>query len=146
MTILPPVTPPGDGPLPPVGRLRLGAEIIATYLRARWHLSRADLSTTLAELRSPGRSEAKGGNSDPRLLGRRLGRAAERTLRRLPTDSRCLMQSLVLSGLLARRGIDSKLVLAVRPGESFAAHAWVEYEGQPLLEPGGSHFGRLVEI
>jgi hypothetical protein len=56
------------------------------------------------------------------------------------------MQSLVLSGLLARRGIDSRLVLAVRPGESFAAHAWVEYDGQPLLEPADDRFGRLVEM
>lgn len=146
MSILPPVMPPEDGPIPPLKRLRLATEIIATYVRARWNLFRRDLSATIGELRRRRDDDATNPCPNPRVLGRRLGRAAEHTLARLPADSRCLMQSLVLSGLLARRGIDSRLVLAVRPGESFAAHAWVECDGQPLLEPADDRFGRLVEM
>ena len=77
--------------------------------------------------------------------------AVARTLRLLPTDSRCLMRSLVLSALLARRGIDSSLVIGVRTAEAFGAHAWVEHEGRPLLPTGASASGaapfhRLVEV
>jgi hypothetical protein len=68
------------------------------------------------------------------------------TLSVLPTDSRCLMRSLVLTSLLARRGIDSTFVLGVRGEGDFAAHAWVEHATVPLLAPGGSEFKRLVEI
>ena len=54
------------------------------------------------------------------------------------------MQSLVLTRLLARRGVDSQLAIAVRPGESFAAHAWVEHDGEPLLPPQAPSFEQLV--
>jgi hypothetical protein len=56
------------------------------------------------------------------------------------------MRSLVLTGLLARRGIESKLIVAVRPGSDFAAHAWVELDGRPLLEPALPPFERLAEL
>lgn len=80
------------------------------------------------------------------LSGLRLGRAVSRTLRLLPTDSRCLVRSLVLTGLLARRGLSSTLVIGVRPEPEFAAHAWVEHAGEPLLQTGEGRYGRLAEI
>jgi hypothetical protein len=83
---------------------------------------------------------------EPAVQGRRLGYAVVRTLRLLPTDSRCLMRSLVLTRLLARRGIAGTLVIGVRTGERFEAHAWVEHSGTPLLDPGDATFRRLVEL
>ena len=49
----------------------------------------------------------------------------------------CLKQSLVLWWLLGRRGIDSEIRIGVQKelGGGLKAHAWVEYEGQPLSEP-----------
>lgn len=80
-------------------------------------------------------------------LAIRLGQAVVRTLMLLPTDSRCLIRSLVLLRLLSRRGIGSTLVIGVRHGDQpFAAHAWVEYQQIPLLASGGGHFARLLEI
>jgi hypothetical protein len=76
----------------------------------------------------------------------RLGHAVGRTLAPLPTDDRCLWRALVLSALLAKRGIDSSLVIGVRTQPSFLAHAWVERDGVPLIDPGGSAFGRLLEL
>lgn len=137
--------PPEDQGLGTTARLRLAAEIIALYVRARWQLGKSDLPTTVAVLRDRHRPSIDAG-VDRRALGLRLGQAAIRTLRPLPVDSRCLMRSLVLCGLLAHRGIDSTLVLAAKAGESFAAHAWIEYEGKPLLEPAAEPFKRLTEL
>jgi len=48
----------------------------------------------------------------------------------------CLRQSLVLQWLLGRRGIITDLQIGVRKGvDELNAHAWLEYEGQPLGEP-----------
>lgn len=83
---------------------------------------------------------------DPVTVGLRLGGAVTRTLRALPTDSRCLAQSLTLLEILARRGISGTLVIGARPRPEFSAHAWVEYKGAPLLEPGEYADQRLVEL
>jgi hypothetical protein len=56
------------------------------------------------------------------------------------------MRSLVLTRVLARRGIDSRLVIGVHPGERFAAHAWLEHDGAALLPAGGSDFDELVTL
>jgi hypothetical protein len=56
------------------------------------------------------------------------------------------MRSLVLMALLDRRDIGSSLVIGVRPGERFGAHAWVELAGRPLLPRGESEFERFVEL
>jgi Transglutaminase-like superfamily len=126
-----------------VTRVVLAGEIVATYARVRWALRRRDVRAVLGELRS--RSPAPR-SDDPVTDGRRLGRAVQRTLAVLPTDSRCLMQSLVLTRLLARRGIDTRLVIAVRPGERFAAHAWVEHGEAALLPAGAPAFEELVTL
>jgi len=75
-----------------------------------------------------------------------LSRAVTRTLALLPGDTRCLMQALVLTGLLARRGIPAKLVIGARTTPRFFAHAWVEHAGQPVLAAGGGLFTTLVEL
>ena len=69
-----------------------------------------------------------------------------RTLKLIPGDTRCLARSLVLTRLLARRGIPAKLVIGAQPAPDFRAHAWVECEGEPVLSPGAvRQLGRLVE-
>ena len=74
----------------------------------------------------------------------RLGRAVVKTLRLLPTDSRCLIRSLVLSRILSRRAIPHTLVIGVRNDPEFMAHAWVEHEGYPVLPAG--NYTRLTEL
>jgi hypothetical protein len=125
--------------------VRLAAEISATYVRVRWRLRRGDLPTTLAQLRRGHEQQPLAGD-EARLAGYRLAHAARRTLALIPADSRCLMRSLVLTTLLARRGIQTTLVVAVRVSGGFVAHAWVELDGRPLLEPAAGPFKRLVEL
>jgi hypothetical protein len=49
----------------------------------------------------------------------------------LPT--RCLVRSLTLARMLARRGVATDVRVGVRTDDQgFAAHAWVEWEGLPL--------------
>jgi hypothetical protein len=122
-------------------KARLAGEILLAYFRARRSVRRLDLQSAVRTLRSAG-SSPKGDTIGPA----RLGRAVARTLRLLPTDSRCLMQSLVLSALLARRGIPSQLVIGVTSGTEFGAHAWVESGGIPLLPSREHLYERLVEL
>ena len=68
--------------------------------------------------------------TDSDVTAARLGYAVARTLRTLPTDSRCLVQALVLYRLLSERGIHSTLVIGARSQPEFAAHAWVEHAGR----------------
>ncbi|HZN16460.1 MAG TPA: lasso peptide biosynthesis B2 protein [Acidimicrobiales bacterium] len=126
-------------------RARLVAEIAATYLRVRRLQRRSTLPETLTALRRPLDSPPRQPPVN-RGDGIRLGQAVARTLRALRRDSRCLMQSLVLSDLLARRDTATTLVIGVRPGENFLAHAWVELDGAPLLPPMDDEFVRLTEL
>lgn len=131
--------------LTPSEKALLGVEIGRAYSRARWLLWRSDLPTTLTALRAEKTTPV----TDPVAAGRtglRLGRAVGQTLRHLPFDSRCLMRSLVLTSMLARRGIQTSFVIAVKPDSEFVAHAWVERDGVPLLEPAGAAFARIVEL
>jgi hypothetical protein len=115
------------------------------YMVVRWRLWRSDLNATVSALRNCAAGDQW---TEPGLeshqQGARLARATTRTLALLPTDSRCLMQSLVLIGLLSRRGISSVLVVAVQSDPDFQAHAWVEHNHRPLLPSG--EYGRLVEL
>jgi hypothetical protein len=83
---------------------------------------------------------------DPSVDGIRLGRAVIRALVLTPGGTKCLMRSLVLMRLLARRGAgDGELIIAVQPGPAVLdAHAWVELEGLALLQPGEGHERLLV--
>ncbi len=133
-------------------KLRLSVEVLVTYTRVRWWLRRHEVREVVRRLRDgqsvmqPASPESAPGQAEYESA-LRLGRAASRTLRLLPTDGRCLMRSLVLTGLLARRGISSTLIIGVRPEPEFSAHAWVEHGGRPLLPSGGSdYYGRLAEM
>ena len=120
----------------------LAAEIAVAYVRVRRLLRREPLPAVVAVLRRPSAAAPADGGV---ATGRRLGNAVARTLRMLPGDTRCLTQSLVLTRLLARRGIDSRLVIGVRPGARFAAHAWIE-AGDVALLPAGAPFEELVTL
>jgi hypothetical protein len=123
-------------------KARLAAEILGTYIRARWLLWRRPLPEAVAALRCLSGTAA---DEQWQATGIRLGRAVGKTLARLPFDSRCLVSSLVLTSMLARRGIDSRLVIGVGVEPSFSAHAWVECGGSPLLRP-LDDANRLVEL
>jgi hypothetical protein len=125
-------------------RLRLIGEIALAYWRARRELRAGPIEQAVERLRE----DAASGREGPGALkeATRLGWVVVRTLAFLPGDTRCLRRSLVLTQLLARRGIGARLVIGARTGPDFLAHAWVEHEGVPVLSPQGGSFGRLVEL
>jgi hypothetical protein len=144
--MLAPVTPSTREKLPPWEKARLAAEILLGYARVRWLLRSEDAVSAMARLRAGCDTavEPPAGVA-ARITGLRLAHAVIKTLTPVPADSRCLFRSLVLTVLLERRRIDSALILAVRP-EPFAAHAWVELEGRPLLPPAEDGFERLAVL
>lgn len=138
-----PAAVPLDRQLRPSAKAALVAEILAAYARVRWELRRAGLERTLAALRKQPQRPAR---EDAVALGRRLAPVVARTLSVLPAESRCLMRSLVLTRLLARRGVPTQLVISVRPGARFAAHAWIEHDGIALLPADAPQFEHLVTL
>lgn len=128
-------------PMP--AKARLAGEILIAYARVRRLLVRRDLSQTVTALRGRAGTAAIGLDRGEAV---RLTGAVVRVLRLLPTDSRCLVRSLVVLALLAERGTAVELVIGVLPGTAFAAHAWVELDGTPLLEAGVAADRRLVEL
>lgn len=130
--------------LRPLQRARLAAEILRAYVLARRLLRRRTLPDTVAALR---RGTGVAPSDITNLaLGRHLAWATVRTITLLPANSRCLMQSLVLTRVMARRGLRSELVLSAAPGPEFEAHAWVEHAGQPLLLPGSDEHKPLLRV
>lgn len=129
------------------GRITLALEVVATYARVRLRFRDRDLLGTLADVRdAPAAAHPAPTELDGVRQGVRLGRVVRRTLPLLPADSRCLMQSLVLVALLARRGVRGELLIGVKPGASFGAHAWVELSGHALLPADDEDFRRLVAL
>jgi hypothetical protein len=129
-----------------LARVRLTVEIVLTYLRVMRMLRRTDVRTVLRELRDAPLEGAQPTSAAQAHAGH-LARGTARVLRHLPSDTRCLNQSLVLSALLGRRGVTSHVVIAVRdPATDFGAHAWVEVEGHVLLAPGAPGDARLAEL
>jgi len=127
-------------------KLRLAGEVFWSYVRVRVRLLRNDLPSILAGFRR-GLTDASNEPSwDEQLTAIRLARAVARALAPLPLDSRCLVKSLVLSDLLARRRIASQLVIGVKTGATFEAHAWVEMSGIALLPEDAAEYDRLVEL
>lgn len=137
---------PATRPLNSVERVRLATEIVAAYVQARRALRRAPIASVVATLRTQAPLASSAAAEGTLEEARRLGRAVARTLALVPGDTRCLARSLVLTRLLARRGIPAKLVIGARAAPDFLAHAWVEYAGHPVLSPGDGSFGRLVEL
>jgi len=130
--------------LRPSVKASLAVEILATYVRVRRALRTTDIRTVIAGLRRGVVGATPG--PDDLAVATRLGRAVARVLAPIPARSRCLVQSLVLTRMLARRGIDSALVIGVAPGSSFAAHAWVEAQSVRLLPAEGGVFSPLVRL
>jgi hypothetical protein len=137
-----PVAPDPARSLGPLARLLLTAEILFDYVRARRFMRSTNLEDALKRLRNHTAAESEP-TAQQHFTAMRLGRAAMLIMRRLPTDRRCLVRSLAVSGMLARRGIPAQLVLGVRPdsSEPFTAHAWVEHGGECVLPDEG--FERL---
>ena len=139
------------GPFPLSTKLRLAAEVVVAFPRARIAARRQDdIREALVRLRGPVPAAVpaldSGDGARMVFLGQRLGQAVARTMRYLPGDTRCLAQSLVLIHMLARRSIGSTLVIGVSPEGGFSAHAWVELGGRPLLPAREDVFRRLVEL
>ena len=160
---------PAAGPLSPVAKLRIAAEVLGTFRDVRRRMHHEDVREVLSELRAEG-PPGKVPENDPSVVhdALRLGRAVARTLGPLPVDATCLIRSLVVVAMLSRRGLPGTLVIGVQPGRrtpapsrgplarrrlargeapadgGFAAHAWVEVGGQPVLAPGD--FARLTEL
>ena len=99
--------------------------LFAFYFAVRW-MSYARLSA--APNIEPNPSAAL---ADARRLQRLVGWAARAHL--LPMT--CLVQSLSLRGMLARRGIGSALRIgAAKDPRGFHAHAWLEVDGEKVGE------------
>jgi Transglutaminase-like superfamily len=133
-------------PLGARDRLGLAGEIALAYVQARRRLRREPIAMAVLKLRAGSRR-----TTDPTPMpaierAARLGRAVVRMLSLLPGDTRCLVRSLVLTRLLARRGIPARLVIGARTTPAFLAHAWVECDGVAVLDPGDGSFARLVEL
>ena len=126
-----------------VAKLALALEILVAYVRVRRLLRADDLPATVAALRSqrPEEGTTASRSYDEAL---RLAHAVTRVLAVVP-DARCLARSLVLASLLCRRDVPTSLVIGVR-SQPFAAHAWIELGGRPLLPPAGPPFQRLLEV
>jgi hypothetical protein len=135
-----------DRGLDPLGRARLAGEILLAYLGAARELRRRPIEQVVARLRGRPDPAAAAASAADLRESLRLGHAVGRVFRFLPGDTRCLRRSLVLLRMLSRRGIPARLVIAARSGPDFLAHAWLEYDGQPILPAGGAGFGRLVEL
>ncbi len=130
-------------------KVALASEILVAYARVRLQMRRGDIRDVVASIRSrpaSGTAPVEAASPDDWLTAARLANAVTRTLRPLPTDTRCLSQSLVLLWLLSRRAISSTLVIGAHTHPEFEAHAWIEHGGRPLLTPGGFSDDRLVEI
>lgn len=123
-------------------RARLIVEVLRTYALARRLLREGNISEVTQTLRAAGDNSLD--RESALIVGRRLQRPVVRTLSALPTDSRCLMRSLVLLGMMARRGAQCELSIGAQTDKGFAAHAWVEYDGVHLLPSLG--YGCLTTI
>jgi hypothetical protein len=133
-------------PLSTLDRLGLAGEIALAYVQARRRLRREPIATAVVKLRARPTRPAVQAPVSAVERAARLGRAVVRILSLLPGDTRCLVRSLVLTRLLARRGIPARLVIGARTTPAFLAHAWVECSGVAVLDPGDGSFARLVEL
>lgn len=133
-------------PYPLREKASLALEIVGAYIGVKRRIHRMQLPALVEELRSQTPRSRYADELAEKAAAIRIGRAIGRTLGLLPGDSRCLVRSLVLTTLLARRGVSSTLIIGVAPGPEFKAHAWVESDGIALL-PSLEHIHeRLVEF
>jgi Transglutaminase-like superfamily len=126
-------------------KTQLAREIVGLYVLTRRLLRRLSLPEVVADLRGGPPPQSEDCLEADLVVAHRLRRIVGRTLGALPADSRCLVRSLVLAALLARRGIFATVVIGVRFDPSFDAHAWVELNSIPLTRD-GELFQRLLEL
>lgn len=131
-------------PLSPRERVRLLGEILTEYVPCWRFLRTQNVVEMVRSARDVPAIRPRGPEFQEHKLALRLGRAVVKTLRLLPTDSRCLIRSLVLSRILTRRSIPHTLVIGVRNEPEFIAHAWIEHQGFPVLPAG--EYTRLTEL
>jgi hypothetical protein len=124
--------------------MALAAEVLRAYLPMWWRVRRHTLEATVHSARTVRPRTVAVQTGAETFVAERLGRAASRTLALLPTDSRCLVRSLVVLRLLARHSLNATLLIGVRPGSDVLAHAWVEYDGRPVVPAGD--FDPLAEL
>jgi hypothetical protein len=80
------------------------------------------------------------GEGDPRRAAHRTAALLTAVARYVFPRPNCLHRSLVLDRVLAAQGIASDIRYGVRRRDGrFEAHAWVEHDGEPLMEPGDLH-------
>jgi Transglutaminase-like superfamily len=136
----------GFTPAPRIEKALLTVETLATYTLIRLGFVRK--RALVDQVTAP----VPGATSDPTaecvtVLAMRLAKVVTSTLRPRATGATCLLRSLVLLRMLTRRRIKACLVIAVDPeAEPFTAHAWVEQDGRPLLDPGSVRLARLAQI
>lgn len=135
---------PESGRLGLLTRGRLIAEVLGAYPRALRSLRTGQLELMAGRARDVRSPRPAPPPTLEYTVALRLGNATSRTLAMLPTDKRCLVRSLVLLRLMAQRSMRGTLVIGVRPGPDFLAHAWVESGGRPVLPEVG--FERLTEL
>jgi hypothetical protein len=137
-------------PLPPVGRVgllaraRLAAEILAAYVPLLRAVRTNDVRAMAARARAVGRRRTRMPPEREHETAVRLASMVEQTLAVLPTDNACLIRSLVTLRVLEHRSLGGSLVIGVVSDPEFAAHAWVEHEGTPVLEAG--HYTPILEL
>jgi len=114
-------------------RLFLRASCLIPYVRASLRLRgynrtyerlRSKLHGAFASLKTP---------IESREQVRRTAYMVHASVRYGVMKSSCLEESLTLWYLLRKQGLEANLRIGVRKDkEKFEAHAWVEYEGEPL--------------
>jgi Transglutaminase-like superfamily len=105
-----------------VAAVRVALWLAPFRLVRRWTAAPQPVSSALARIR----------------IGR-LAWAVQAAARRIP-QATCLTQALALQRLLARAGRSAEVRIGVSLGDGareFAAHAWVEYQGQILVGDNG---------
>jgi len=143
--ILPRAPVAADRRLSTAQKLALTFEILVAHVRFRRRLKRTGLPGALARARG-GTVEGDATDVLDRYFACRVANAVERVLDHVPGGERCLVRSLVLVELLARRNLFTTLVIGVTASGEFGAHAWVEIDGFPLLPPHESKYTRLVQL
>jgi hypothetical protein len=123
---------PGGG-LAALSRLerRLLPRALITVVVASVRLRATGLERTQRRMAGPDRPVPP--DADERVTA--STRVVWAVIRRIPYARTCLPRSVALWALLRRQGIDSEVVIGVRPGGApLDAHAWVERAGVPLNE------------
>lgn len=137
------------GRLPVAAKLLLAAEVLYVYPSMLVRMRRQGIREIIASIRRSPDIDAPAevlSAAERELVARRLAGAVGQTLAVLPTDSRCLVQALVLTRLLSARSIPSRFIIGARPEPEFMAHAWVECDGIPVLPARGYSEARLLEL